>query len=344
MPAPSHHHRHAVVTAAYASSLVDYLLIQGIDPAPLYARAGLPSFELIAQRGQITIGEWMQMFDLAADALGDPDLALQAGAHLNIRHMGVLGQVLMNCPTLAEAATQLARYIRLLGEFGQPRVESRDGRAHLLWTWPYASEPPQALIQFMQAARASMTRWLTGRPDMQAEAHFSFAAPDDCSVYRRIFGGPLRFGQPVNQLIVPDTYLRAPIVLADADRRSRAELDASALLEALSGDAEFTQRLRAAVLDRLERGQATLDAVAGELVLTPRTLQRRLDREGRSFREVLHEVRLARAQQCLSDPALRLAEVAFLLGYAEQSAFQYAFKRWTGLTPGQYRRRQLGAA
>lgn len=331
----------AVVSAAYASALLDYLTIRGLDPAQLYAHARLPSARSIAARGQVALSDWMRMFDIAAHALNDPDLALKAGAHINIRHMGVLGQVLMNCATVAEAATQLARYIRLLGEFGEPRVEAHGDRAHLLWTWPHDSPPPRALVQFMQAARAGLTRWLTSRPDLKADAYFFFAAPADTRIYAQIFGGELFFEQPVNQLVVPLHYLQMPIVLADARWRQRAELDALELLDRNATDGAFLQRLKTALTAKLELGRASLDEASRDLGFNPRTLQRKLDAEGTTFRRVLDEVRLTRARHYLRDPGLRLADVAFLLGYSEQSAFQYAFKQWTGQTPGQYRAHAL---
>lgn len=327
----------AVVSAAYASALLDYLRVQGLDPDALYTRSPLPSFEQLLARGQLSLGEWMRMFEIAAEALDDPDLALKAGAQINIRHMGVLGQVLMNCSHVADAAAQLSRYIRLLGEFGQPQVEIHGTEAHLIWTWPYDCAPPVALVQFMQAARATLTRWLTSRPDIRGDAHFFFPAPADTRVYERLFGGALHFNAPVNKIVVEARYLQAPIVLADESWRRRAEREARVVLQRLAGETELSQQLRKLLLDRLELGRACLDEAARELGLHPRALQRRLDAEGTSFRSLLDEVRLIRARQHLQDPRLRLAEVAFLLGYSEQSAFQYAFKQWTGKTPGEYR-------
>lgn len=327
----------AVVSAAYASALLDYLRLQGLKPDALYAQHPLPSPAELTARGQLTLGEWMRMFEIAAEALGDADLALKAGAQINIRHMGVLGQVLMNCSHVAEAAAQLSRYIRLLGEFGQPQVEIHGAEAHLIWTWPYDCAPPVALVQFMQAARATLTRWLTSRPDIQGDAHFFFPAPADTGIYEKLFGGVLHFEAPVNKIVVAASYLQAPIVLGDESWRRRAEREARAILQRLDGEAELPQQLRKTLVGKLELGRACLDEAAHELGLHPRALQRRLEAEGTSFRRLLDEVRQARAEQYLRDPGLRLAEVAFLLGYSEQSAFQYAFKQWTGKTPGEYR-------
>src|SRR3546814_19402927 len=77
----------------------------------------------------LPLTEWIAMFDLAIAHCDDPALPLKAGASLHVRHLGVLGHVLMNCQTLGEVAEQLARYIRLLGQIGRPEVRSEDRRA-----------------------------------------------------------------------------------------------------------------------------------------------------------------------------------------------------------------------
>src|SRR3546814_9197469 len=102
----------------------------------------------------LPLTEWIAMFDLAIAHCDDPALPLKAGASLHVRHLGVLGHVLMNCQTLGEVAEQLARYIRLLGQIGRPEVTVKGDRVHLLWCWPYDSLAAPCIAQFMLGARA----------------------------------------------------------------------------------------------------------------------------------------------------------------------------------------------
>lgn len=332
-------YKKAWVTAAYAVALVDYVHECGLDPASLYAENHLASLQTIQNGGQITLGAWLEMFDIAATATGDPDFALKAGASITIKHMGVLGPVLMNCSTLMDAALQLIRYIRVLGEFGQPKLEIHGDHAHLIWVWPYPAMPPAGLVQFMQAARAMNTRWMTARYDVPADAYFFFPRPKNVDVYKKVFGGKLFFDQPVNKLVVLASHLQLPIVTGSQDQRwlKAAEKEAQSVLKQLTSETALQQQIKKSLLGKLAIGRASLEEVAKEMQLNPRTLQRRLEAEDQSFRQILDEVRLVRAQNYLRDPKLSLAEIAFLLGYAEQSAFQYAFKQWTGQTPGDYR-------
>jgi AraC-like DNA-binding protein len=96
--------------------------------------------------------------------------------------------------------------------------------------------------------------------------------------------------------------------------------------------------VRARVEEDLPSGDVTAARVAAELDLSARTVDRRLAAEGTSFRGVLDGVRRARAEQHLRDPRMTPGEIAFLLGYSESSAFHRSFKRWTGLTPREFRR------
>src|SRR3546814_6199505 len=118
------------------------------------------------------------MFDLAIAHCDDPALPLKAGASLLVRHLGVLGHVLMNCQTLGEVAEQLARYIRLLGQIGRPEVTVKGDRVHLLWCWPYDSLAAPCIAQFMLGARAMFMRWLRSEEhtsELQSLMRISYA-------------------------------------------------------------------------------------------------------------------------------------------------------------------------
>jgi len=328
-----------LVTAVYARSLLDYLRSRGIDPARLYAPERIAELESPTARAQVPLAEWVSMFEAAAATTGEPDLALKAGATVKTKHLGALGYVLMSCATFADVIAQLTRYIRLLGEIGHPRLEIRDRHAHLIWTWPYATSPPPALAQFMQATRVTFSRWLINRPDLKVDAHFHFSRPADTTAYAGLFGGRLYFDQPESKLVFPVSYLELPIISADAESRQRAEAEAQSVLKDISGDTECLRQLKIVLTQGLGVGRVSLEHAADTLGISTRTLQRRLDEHRHSFRQVLDDVRKARAQSYLRTTNASLAEIAFLLGYTEQSTFQNAFKRWAGLSPGAYRSR-----
>ena len=119
--------------------------------------------------------------------------------------------------------------------------------------------------------------------------------------------------------------------------RQQADADLARLLGERH---ELIGQIRTRLAEMLPSGQPTLPALASALSMAPRTLQARLDERGLTFRQVLDQVRHEQAERLLQDPRSSLAEVALKLGFADQSSFQHAFKRWTSLTPGEFRRRQ----
>ena len=110
------------------------------------------------------------------------------------------------------------------------------------------------------------------------------------------------------------------------------------LLEKLPNPAEIVSQVREALEAELRGGDPHLESIAGRLAMSPRTLQRRLRDEGLVFNDVLDAMRFRAARTYLARPDVAGSEVAYLLGFAEQSSFNRAFKRWSGQTPTAYRR------
>lgn len=131
---------------------------------------------------------------------------------------------------------------------------------------------------------------------------------------------------------------------ADAWLRTLVEKHGQALLARLGQRPRFAAEVTAALSVELQKGRGDLASVGRALALSKRTVQRRLDQEGVSFRALIDEVRRGLATQYLADGRVSLSGIALLLGFSEQAAFQRAFLRWTGVTPGQFRRGERAQA
>ena len=329
-----------MIAAFYARGLIDYLHARGVEPEELLSADKVVALDSAKGNAEVSMADWVAMLNAAIEALGEPALPAQAGASLHLKHLGMLGHVLMNCTTIGEVQSQLARYIRLLGQIGLPVLTLHGKKAHLLWQWPYDTPAPGVVAQFMLAARATFMRWFSGRNDLIFDVHFHFTAPSDLAPHQRLFGGAIHYGQADSKLVFERGYLDLPVVAADQELRRQVEERAEALLAALSEEPLLLRQLKAALGTRLAHGHATLAHAAAALDTTARTLQRRLSAERLSFQASLDAVRRARAEHLLSESTASLSQIAFLLGYTEQSTFQNAFRRWTGLSPGEFRRRR----
>lgn len=336
----------ASVAAGYARLLSDYLRGQA-QGASLSAgqAAWIEAIDASAAsaasdaHAPTSRAEWLAMIAALGEQADDPALPLKIGAAFQLRHLGLAGHVLINCTTLGEAGRQVVRYNRLMGDVGNSQLVRRGDWVEDIFQWPEAGAPPAALEQLWAAATVTLGRWLSGRDDLTWQAHFRFARPRDLSEYERIFGIAPRFGQPVTKLVFPASVLDLSIATGNPELRVIAEAQAASALKALDSEPEILRRTRRAIEQRLGSEHAALDDIAALLGMSGRTLHRRLADCGCNFRELADAVRQARAERCLRDPTIPLAEIAFLLGYREQSNFQHAFKRWTGQTPGEFRAR-----
>jgi AraC-like DNA-binding protein len=325
------------VAAAYARLLDDYLRRAGQTALPPTLRSRIEAAGRGDPQTSISRAEWLSLLALLGELTGDENLALKIGAGFQFRHLGLAGHVLINCATLGEAGRLVVRYNRLMGDVGNSRVIVRGAQAEDIFQWPEPEPPPVALEQLWAAATATLGRWLSGRDDLAWQAHFRFAAPQDQTDYLRIFRQPPRFGARETKLVFPASVLDLPIATGNPELRALAEAQAASALRALDSEPELLRRTRQLIGQRLGSEHASLDAIAVQLGMSSRTLHRRLAEAGCNFRELVDSARRTRAEALLRAPTVALAEIAFMLGYGEQSSFQHAFKRWTGQTPGEFR-------
>lgn len=324
------------VSSAYLQALFDYTRSRGVSDELLLN--GLP---LNLQDGDARCSETAaaELFDRAAMLLGDDALGLHVGAGIRPGHYGVLGYVVMNCATLGEALDYLRRYQALVIDLGEVGIAAESDSIVLSWA-PDEGRSLRQLAEFNWAALISFMRWISGREGAPRRIDFNYAAPAQLDQHHRLFACELRFDQPRYQLVLPLDWLRAPLIQPDATMRAAMLRLAEKQLLALPRGAGMLPRARSFIARRLSEGPVELAWVADQLAVSTRTLQRALQDDGHSFSGLVDEVRRELTERYLADSSLDVVDLAFLLGFSEQSAFQRAFKRWTGCTPGDYRRQR----
>jgi len=195
---------------------------------------------------------------------------------------------------------------------------------------------PANMVYGFASMRAAIARAL-GRDIPVVDVMFRYPEPANREPYDAHFGVRVQFGAPLDRIRYPRHVFDWPQPGASARIAQLAEAQARAI-ESTMQSTTWLDDVRGAITQLLPDGDATLERVAKALDLTPRTLQRKLEREGTSLRELVDEVRRSLAQTYIADGAMSLATIAFVLGFSEQSAFHRAFVRWTGQSPGDYRR------
>lgn len=326
----------ARVAHAYAQAAIDEAVALGL-PAPAFVDETLPVRDYIAL--------------LEAGAARAGDFGLRVGLRMKANHFVAYGHVLLSCPRFGDAVLQTRRFEGLAHDLGRSELLIEGDEAIYLWHCPWLQLLPcRALPESVMAGIMVFAHWLAGRALPVRELAFPHAAPTDAALRQQIddtFGLRVEYGAPVTRARFEAALLDEPIPGADPSLFPLLEQRASQLLAARQQalarraprEAKLVGAVRAQIAERLAQDGARVGQIAQVLALSPRTLQRRLAEAGASFQALLDATRRELAEQYLRNPALSLTEIAFLLGYAEQSSFNHAFRAWFECTPQQWRAR-----
>ena len=333
MPQPLTAHANTA-SLAYLRGLLDHVQARGLKPEQLLQGRTI-NFD--DRDARLPEHDCAALFDRAALLLDDDAIGLHAGEQIRPGHYGALGYVAMNCATLGEALAGLRRYHALVLDIGPMEETLRAGELCLSWN-PDVEHPYRQMAEYNLAGLVTFSRWISGRNNSPLRIDFTYAAPANLDEHHRVLGCPLRFGQDRYRLVMALDWLAQPLIQPDTAMRTMMEQLAERQMQALTrGDA--IADARAVIARRLGEGAVELGTVASRLNLSTRTLQRKLQDAGLSFSELVDQVRRELAERYLADNALDLVDIAFLLGYSEQSAFTRAYKRWAGNTPAAARGR-----
>ena len=289
----------------------------------------------------VTQDDEARLLDALAEESGDTLCGLRVGLRTDPNGGSVLVYICLSSITLGHLLNSAERYIRLTRPMmrvtlrGTPEAvffefSNRDPRLDLSVQY----------VEFVLGAVVNLLRVATGSQDLPQEAFLPHQRADRREEAAALLGCPVTFGAPRAGLAVSTATVSRRVVSGDAALHRHLRSYGDLLLRER---AEAAPRLRyaaeAAILAALPSGTVTLARVAGELGVSPRTLRRRLGEEGLTFRGLVDDLRRILARSYLADAGIALADVAFLLGFADQSTFTTAHRRWTGETPARLRAR-----
>ena len=308
----------------------------GYDPVPFLHTRGIDRELLLDPDATVPMSACVGLLADGVRATGDDNLGLHVAERAELGSFDVHFYAMVSSPTLGAAFERVCRYQRLIHETSQVRLETSGDRAVLSHRLSGGLAAPRQTAELLLAAWVRAGRVATRTLWSPAEVRFAHPAPRDCGEHERFFGGPLRFATGENALVLPTALLDLPCRRTDPSLLSLLDRYAADRLGA-PRPATFAERARAALSEDLQAGNVTARVLAARLTVSVRTLNRSLAAEGTSFRQLLDQLRLDIAERHLLDDRMSVAEVAFLVGFSEISAFHRAFKRWTGQTPATFR-------
>ncbi len=330
------------IASGAIAKLLATLPALGLDAREVCAAAAFDARVCEQIDARVPLAVLHTLWEVVETRAGRADLALMSAERYQPSDYGLVGFVAMTSPSLGDAVTQVERYMRLWTD--DPGLHLYDdGRVEVVYRARLADRPG-----LRRATEATLAEVLHGgRLVLQCcvvprEVCFQHPAPAseaDRASFEAFFGAPVRFDQAATWLRFDPADLARPLPRIDVKLGAFLKNLASTALTSRPTPDTLLDRLREIVANELPRGVPSIDVVARRLAVSGRTLRRRLEAEGTSFREVIDVTRAEMARTYVSDHRMPLSEVAFLLGFSEPSAFHRAFKRWTRTTPGAWRPR-----
>lgn len=272
-----------------------------------------------------------------------PAFGLRAGAARDVKDAGLIGYLMQHSATLRDALDRLARFGRIMGDHNHIEVDEAGPAATIVLDGHPVLEAIHELTELDVAWIVAGVRRMTSVDVTPIEVRFPFADPAHLADLRAFFRCPLQFMAPHVAVVLKTSDLDLPVRASDPTLAGYLDRLAEDAVKALGEDDTMTGRLRQVLWSRLTDGAPTLATAAAAMAVSERTLQRRLAEEGTNFAEALAQLRQDLAVRLLEDRTLAVYEIAFLLGYAEPTAFHRAFRRWRGVSPRQFRERATGS-
>jgi AraC-like DNA-binding protein len=320
------------------SALLDRLRALGVDVAALVRHAGLGRTQLQSPRARLTTREFFAFWRAVEATGGSRERILRLGAEALSHQLDVASLAALHSPTLGEALTKFARYKRLVCA-EQVAIAVTKGEARIGFHWVHAEEAlPLLLVDVTFASLLSLAQKGTASAMVPLRLELARRSSDR-ELLRHHFGCPVRFDAPLDRMVFDEAALARPFVTHNADLLAVMVPGLEVALRASLGAGSLADEVRAALNRRICGERPSVDKVAAELRVSPRTLQRRLEELDTSYQRLLDEVRHASARRLLVDTDLDAGEIAFLLGFEELNSFSRAFVGWQGVTPSQWRDR-----
>lgn len=319
------------------ASLLPGLEAYGVNADEVFEELGIDATNLQQEDYRLPLFDAFRFTVAVVEKADNEAIGLELGSLVRPRSFQVLGYSAMSSRNLLEAIDRLLRYEMLVWDIGLTELIIENKSAILRMNPFGISLIPDHVIEL------AISGWVNfGRDILQDEVeleevcfrHAQLARDEE---YQKVFDCPVRFECTYNEIRFPASYLHLPLREADPVLKGMMDQQGESLLVDYDHKTNIANEVRAAVFSVLQHGEPTLEVVADWMKMSPRLLRRRLSVSGCRFQKIVDEVRQVLALRYLHETELNLIEIAFMLGFSDQSAFTRAFRRWTGIAPGKYR-------
>ena len=260
--------------------------------------------------------------------------AVAAAAGIRCNDFGLGGFLLQTAPTARRAIEAIPWLYPLISNFGTYQLTETGAGLSLVFEVPGGGSPASTAWLVETALISTATLWREAFGNFQlVRVNFRHPAPPRGGSHARFFGCAVHFGADENSLSVPHGLLEQRPIMSNAAMFRYFSQHAQAELATLGRREQFSDRVRARILAGIAEGDTSARVVARQLGMSERSLRRRLEQSGCTFRELLEQTRMAAAERMLADGDRTISEIASDLGFSEASAFSRFYRRQHGMPP-----------
>jgi AraC-like DNA-binding protein len=331
------------VSVTVLSQMFLYLAAIKVDIDSFLRSFGVNPADVKSPDARIPIETYLLIQEEAAGYTNDPYFGLHMGEFAEAGSWSILGYLMMNSKNLGEAFEKASKYSRIIGNLIEAQAELRNNQIEIVYsTPPHAPKMSRHCFESTFSSSVRMMRALTGVNLSPLEVRFIYPQPASTAEYERIFCCPVYFEQEKNSLTIDISMLYTPILLPNPELLQYFENYAQEFLAKMDRQNEYTRRVTKLILSHLDDETLSIDSIAREMAISVRTLQNRLEEEGVVFSELLQLIREKLAKKYLREN-YSVETITYLLGFSEPSVFRKAFKKWSGVTPREYREQAYSA-
>ncbi len=311
----------------------------GGDPEACLRAAGVDPDSLANPDHLTPYRNFLEALNIAADATATPHFGLLLSRKQSLSMLGAIGFAMMEAPTIREAMENMHRFFHL--HITGAQISLNVGLNVANWSFEVLLDNAPPIVQQLDLAAGvgvNIMRQLIDYSWSPASVHMQRSRPADDRPYKQLFRTQVLFGQDEGVITFDRRILDRPI--ENANQQLFGILNDYLKHQEQKAPTDFVSLVRETIVCALHEGSHSVEAIGHRLAMSPRTLQRRLNAHGSSFKKILAEVRNNIAQQYLMNTSVPLTRIAVLLGYSELAAFSRSFRREFGSSPKDWREQQ----
>ncbi len=325
----------ATLVASWVQVLYRTIELRGLNPDYLLECVGIDTAQLHNSESRVLAYKIKDAWELAAQSAGDSAFGLSAAQVAFPTMFHSLGVTMSASHSLADAFDKFIRLRHVIDTLSVNSFEESDKYFKFSWT-PVSGVESTIGAEAFGACLLTLCRWSCGIGFSPVKVTLIRNKPEASRQYESFFRAPVEFETYENAFYFEREAIHQPLSTANGELAVKSEqLTKEYLARTIRSD--VVNKVHTVILRLLHSRNCSIDRVAEELFMSTRSLQRKLSEEGTSYESLLDEIRRELAMQCINDSNLSLQGICHILGYSDSSNFGRAFKRWTNLSPGEYR-------